>query len=251
LVFFMGQLIIIKSNFGTRFLVVMMVVLAVVAGVSDQVAAIDEGSTDSYIGKNLAVFDFIPDGPQVSEDLKFFSGWISQRLGEQLAEQQTVRIVERQKIMELLAELNLGSSQLTDPRTTLRLGRLLGADYLVFGSYLPIGGQILISAHLVNSASGVVVKAVDSDGKQEQITAIVDQLVVKLMAGIGLRVQAEEVRRTGSPVSQEISKYYLQGLRQERQGSVDAAIESFKEVLRRDRDNPWARKAIKRLLNAS
>lgn len=247
----MGQLFNrMRSKFRIGTFVALIAVLVVAAGVPGRSAASDAGLVNGYIGKNLAVFDFIPDGAQISEGFEFFSGWISQRLGEQLAGQQTVRVVERQKIAELLAELNLGSSRLTDQRTTLRLGRLLGADYLVFGSYLPIGEQILISAHLVNSASGVVIKAVDCDGNQEQLTVIVDQLAVKLMAGMGLRVQEEELRRTGSPVSREISRYYLQGLRYERQGAIEAAIESYKEVLQRDRDNLWARKAIKRLLDA-
>ena len=132
----MGQLFI-RSGSSVGIFVILLAVLAAVAGVPGRSAAADAGLANGYIGKNLAIFDFIPDGSQVSEDYEFFSGWISQRLGEQLAGQQTVRVVERRKIVELLAELNLGSSQLTDQRTTLRLGRLLGAPEAARSAAVP------------------------------------------------------------------------------------------------------------------
>lgn len=131
----------------------------------------------------VAVFDFSQDGPRGSPNFPNFSEWISLLLLEYFQKQGSIEIVERKKLAEVMAELNLGSSMIADLPTKLRLGRLLGADYFVFGSYLVAGDLFLISAYLVSIRSGLIVKAADIDGDKSQLETMVNRLAIKLLDG--------------------------------------------------------------------
>ena len=67
--------------------------------------------------------------------------------------------VERSRLLDVVQELNLGSSELSDHQTRLRLGRLVGARQMVFGAYQIIGATMRIDIRLVDVASGRILKA--------------------------------------------------------------------------------------------
>jgi len=69
------------------------------------------------------------------------------------------QVVERQRLLFLLEELHLGSGVLADESTRLRLGRLCGARWMVFGGYQTIGGQARVDLRLVEVETGKVLKA--------------------------------------------------------------------------------------------
>jgi tetratricopeptide (TPR) repeat protein len=69
------------------------------------------------------------------------SNVLTAQLTEYLNASGRVKVVERVLIERLLEELNLGSSELADPETTLKLGRILAAKLIGTGSlyYMPQG----------------------------------------------------------------------------------------------------------------
>jgi curli biogenesis system outer membrane secretion channel CsgG len=69
------------------------------------------------------------------------------------------RVVERQRLLALLEELHLGSTALVDESTRLRLGRICGARWMVFGGFQTIGGQVRMDLRLVEVETGKVLKA--------------------------------------------------------------------------------------------
>jgi curli biogenesis system outer membrane secretion channel CsgG len=69
-------------------------------------------------------------------------------------------IVERTRLVRVLEELHLGSSELADDETRLRVGRLLGARYMVFGGYQIVGSQLRLDLRLVEVETGKIRKAV-------------------------------------------------------------------------------------------
>jgi len=62
-----------------------------------------------------------------------------------------VRVVERVLLDRLLAELNLGSSDLTDPETKLKLGRVLAARLIGTGSLLHMPQGTLLNLRFIDS----------------------------------------------------------------------------------------------------
>lgn len=79
---------------------------------------------------------------------------------EILVETGDYEVVERQRLILALEELNLGTTAWVDESTRLKIGRMVGARLMVFGSYQVIAGQMRLDLRLVDVESGRILKAV-------------------------------------------------------------------------------------------
>jgi curli biogenesis system outer membrane secretion channel CsgG len=79
-------------------------------------------------------------------------------------------VVEREKLLSVLAELSLGASELADPDTQLRVGRLVGAQRMVFGGYQVLGQSMRIDLRLVEVETGRVLKAAQKTVESGDVT---------------------------------------------------------------------------------
>jgi len=70
-------------------------------------------------------------------------------------------VVERQRLLLALRELRLGTTELVDETTRLKLGKMLGARWMVFGGYQVIGDQMRLDLRLVEVETGRVRKAIE------------------------------------------------------------------------------------------
>jgi len=80
---------------------------------------------------------------------------------ETLKKSGAYQVVERQRLILALEELQLGSSSLVDEATRLRIGRIVGARFMVFGGYLVVGEMMRLDLRLVEVETGSVVKAAE------------------------------------------------------------------------------------------
>lgn len=71
----------------------------------------------------------------------------------------TYPLVERERLLAILQELNLGSSRLADEATGLRIGRLVGARLMLFGAYQVVASQMRLDLRLVEVETGRVFNA--------------------------------------------------------------------------------------------
>lgn len=87
-------------------------------------------------------------------------GIFANKIIETLKEKSGVTIVERDRLILALEELNLGTSSLVDENTRLKLGRLVGARLMVFGSYQIVTDMMRVDLRLVDVENGKIVKAI-------------------------------------------------------------------------------------------
>ena len=109
--------------------------------------------------------------------------------GSMIAAESSINIVERQVMDKLLSELKLGSSQLADPVTALRLGRILSANIIATGSLIHYKNQYHISLKLIDTEttaikSAIVLSGTDLDRLARETAA---QAVQKLQTAYLLR----------------------------------------------------------------
>lgn len=71
-----------------------------------------------------------------------------------------IRVVERERLVTILEELKLGSSELADETTRLKVGRIIGAAEMVFGGYMVVGNTMRIDLRRVDVSTGRVLKTV-------------------------------------------------------------------------------------------
>jgi hypothetical protein len=79
-------------------------------------------------------------------------------------------IVERERLLKVLDELNLGTSMLVDENSRLKLGRMVGAQLMVFGGYLVFAGQMRLDLRLVDVETGAVMKSAEKTVSSAELT---------------------------------------------------------------------------------
>lgn len=111
----------------------------------------------------VAILYFDYDGS--SEEMGFLRKGLTQMLVSDLAGVGEVDIVERVRLQDALEELELNRTNKIDQRSASRVGKLLGARYLVMGGYFDISGTLRMDARVVEVETGKVVASLGKHGK--------------------------------------------------------------------------------------
>ena len=103
-----------------------------------------------------------------------------------MAENTQISLVERTRLEEVLKEIKLSNSKGFDQSTAAKIGKLLGAEYLVFGSFFELGTKFRIDARMVHVETGRICATTGASGKADDFDEIerkiVDKLLLKLPA---------------------------------------------------------------------
>ena len=156
----------------------------------------------------VAVLYFDYDGPD--PELGMLRKGLAQMLISDLAASDAVTLVERERLQSLLEEQELAKSHKLDPATATKIGKLLGARYMVLGSYFALMGTLRADARLVEVETGRVVHSVGTQGKPETFLELEAQLSGALSKALAERVlgpgAAEPAHPEGGSVDPERSK---------------------------------------------
>lgn len=111
-----------------------------------------------------------------------------------------VQVIERTRLEEVLKELKLTRDKAFDKKTTQQLGKLLGVQYLVFGSYFDLFGKFRIDARIVKVETGEISVAAGLTGKQDEFDILEQRVVERLLT------QLLPAASTGNPDNTEQKK---------------------------------------------
>jgi len=95
---------------------------------------------------------------------------LTSQLSDQLKASGRVKVADRVLLDKLLEELNLGSSELANPETSLRLGRVLAARVMGTGTVLNLPEGTMLSMRLIDTETTAVAKVINmplSSGSNE------------------------------------------------------------------------------------
>jgi TolB-like protein len=109
---------------------------------------------------------------------------MAQMLIADLADLPTAAIVEREALQAVLTEQKLDRDLKMAPGTSARVGKLLGARYLVLGTLFSLQDRLAVTTKVVDVQTGVVVKGVSRDGKLDDFLAIEQGLASGLREAI-------------------------------------------------------------------
>ncbi len=128
---------------------------------------------------------------------------LATRIGELLNDTGRVNVVDRAVIEQLLSELNLGSSELADPNTTLKLGRLMAAKIIGTGSLIYLPDSTLLNLRLIDTETSAVVKTItrrmtanaDLEHEMYSINRTILKTIMEIypLQGYVVQTNAEEV----------------------------------------------------------
>lgn len=153
-----------------------------------------------------------------------------------LANVQSLRVVERVRLQAILDELQLGQSGAVDPASAPQVGRLLGAGRVVGGGYSVLGRRDLhVGAAIARTGSGTAGQ-VTSEGDLNDLFDVEKRLVFELIEALGVRLSPQEQEAIESVPTRNLQAFlaFSRGLEHEDAGRYGAAASSFQQAARLD-----------------
>ena len=207
--------------------------LALLAGAP---ALLAQDATDSRPG--IAVLPFENGGSygQDKENFEALQRGIPGMLISELAQNPAARVVDRAEIQKLLGEQDLGEAGRVDAATAAKIGKLVGAKYMIAGTFVDLYGRFRMDARIINVETSEILKVVRGDPKlekREDISPLLQSVAENLMKETKLPPLTEEQARAvkAKNVPTEALSYYSKALLYQDQGDKAKAVDYFKKAL--------------------
>lgn len=180
----------------------------------------------------IAVWDF--DSHEIARPNVPALGQLSRALSEvligQLLTYPGVQVVERVRMREILDEQKLGSSALADEDARLTLGRIAGAQHMVFGSLIRLGDIIRADIRLVSVQTSQVLASHEVSVQMDDLGMAMVEVARALASsdGNGKTTSDNDTKPIGNPATLML---FDQGLALMDRKDFVAAIDAFKILL--------------------
>ncbi len=199
----------------------------------------------------VAVFPFENGGSfgQDAEDFEALTIGLQQLLLTELSINSNLRLVDRSNINQILEEQNLGTSGRVDPQTAARIGRIVGARYVITGSFIDLYGDFTMTASIVDVETTEYIKAEKVHDDRENIYDMVVQLGDLVTRGADLPALPRQAMmdRQQREIPQEAVRLYTRAMLYEQRGNTERAIELYSQVTQDFPQYTEARQALQQL----
>ena len=151
-----------------------------------------------------------------------------------LAQQEHVKVVERQRLESLTAEQARSLKGLTGQKYALAAGKLLSADTVLVGRVFLVQGKMTLNVQALDIATERVAAAEELSGRPESLVEDAFQLARGLAKQMSLPLPAIDPSKVDqSPIA---SLHLAKGLSHYYAGNLDAAILQFMRAIDLDPD---------------
>ena len=175
------------------------------------------------------------------------SDWLTTELsaGEQL------RTIPAESVARMRIELSLPEVDSLGRDSLLRIGKNLGTDFVVVGSYAGLGkasgGQVRLDLRLQDARDGETIEAISETGTEAHLFDLVSQAGAHLRAKLGIeavtRKEAAEVA-VALPSHHDAARLYSEGLAHLRVFDALAARDSFEKAIAVEPDYALSHSAL-------
>ncbi len=184
-----------------------------------------------------------------SEDYDAFEVGLQQMLITELAINTDLRLVDRGRIQEVLGEIDLGASGKVDANTAARIGKIVGAKYMILGGFIDWYSDLRFDARIVEVETSEIMQAKFVRGKREDMFDMVVELADQITRGAELEPLSKSLmnERKDIKLSDEAVRLYTKGILYQDRGDTERAIELFSQVTREFPDYTAAQEALRQL----
>ncbi|MBX2820743.1 MAG: CsgG/HfaB family protein [Rhodothermaceae bacterium] len=205
--------------------------------------------------QTLAIVDFTNNSLDDRDRMDPLQGGFASLMVHQLSGATDLKVIERERIKWLLEELDLQKEPgRVDQSTAVRTGKLLGANVVMFGSYMKHRNEFRINARLVKVETGEIIMTEQVAGKEKDFFKLAEELSLKVASGINVSLQETQIGARTETSSLDAMLSYSEGLELLEEEDYDAAFKKFVEAY--DKDNNYKRalqkaESLKPLLTAA
>lgn len=198
---------------------------------------------------SLAILDFSNNSLVDKEKHASLSQGLAEIMITELSKVQSLRLVERQKINSLIQEMQLSQSGIISEDAGVQVGKLLGANFLVFGSFMiSFNNQIRVDIRIVEVETGVTIKAEGVTDKIDKLFDILKKLNEKITKDLNIKLTKQEKESlTETNSSLNVISYFSKGLEYEELNKKGDAKKIYMKILEKNPDFEPAKKRLKEL----
>ena len=224
--------------------------LALFAAVMTGVGILDAQTTDNRPGIAVLAFENGGSYGREREDYEALRRGIAGILIGELGQNPNVRLVERAEAQRILDEQSLGAAGRVDRETAARVGRMVGARYMITGTFIDLYGEFRLDARVIDVETGVILKSVSNDPKIREIKEL-----YRIIQSLASRIVTETKLPTLPPssgrppvrvVPTEALTLYSKALLYEDTGNKAKAIEFYEAALKAFPDFTEAKEGLRK-----
>jgi outer membrane protein assembly factor BamB/TolB-like protein len=184
--------------------------------------------------RRIAVLEF----QNVTQEkaLDWIGTGMKEELTSQLSQIPEFVVVERARLGDAIKELNFNRSQYVDPAAAQKMGKMLGAQSVVVGSYQKFEDTMRIHARLVDVETGEVKSPIRVDGSYKKFLDLESEVAKKLVAEMkGALSDSDRKQLETKPTSDlDAHRLFSDGVYFLRNDLVDDAVAQFDKALEVD-----------------
>jgi TolB-like protein len=183
----------------------------------------------------IAVLPFDNSGSygQDKENFDALEKGIAGMLISELAANPAARVVERERIEKLLAEQGLGASGKVTPETAAKVGKVVGARYVIAGTFIDFYGDFRLDARIINVETSEIVKVESDRMQRDHLFDIIRTVAARLMKDTNLPPLPRQAsdQRMSRQIPTEALTFYSKALLYTDRGQKDKALEMYQRAL--------------------
>ncbi|MGH9641919.1 MAG: protein kinase domain-containing protein, partial [Terriglobales bacterium] len=180
------------------------------------------------------------------------AAWLSTALPEMLTTElgagEKLRTITGDEVAQMKMSLALPDSDALSPQTLSQVGKTLGADLVVLGSYVDLpGGKLRVDLHLQDVSAGETLISVAQTGDESNLFDLVSQVGAQLREKCDagqLNAQDQAAVRAALPSTTEASRLYAEGLAKLRVNDAIAARDLLQKAVAAEPTHPLPHSAL-------
>ncbi len=163
---------------------------------------------------------------------------LAQMLITDLSVSKDMKIVERERLNDVLTEIELQKSPYMDQSSAVTLGKGLGAAYIVTGSYIVVGDTMRVDCRVVDVETAEIAIAAKAEGGENDWLSIERSLATQLLEALSGSLSLIQKKKIAAGSASNISALaaYSDGLDALDAGDAARAVNSLKKALAADPD---------------
>lgn len=147
--------------------------------------------------KTIAILDFDNNSLEDAEKLANLGKGLADILISDLGALTKLKVVERERIQFILDEIQrseatVSGQRLADPEFAVRVGKLLGAQSMLVGSYMKLNNKLRLDTRLVKTETSEIIKTESVEGKPDEVLALSKKLAIKISEDLEVALDKAE-----------------------------------------------------------
>ena len=149
------------------------------------------------------------------EDASWIGTALSETMTTELAMGEQIRTTSPDDVARMKRDLGLSMNEGVSLDALPRVGKRLGAELLVTGAYLAVGGKIRLDVRLLDTRSSETIASLSESGQEAELIDVVSRAGAALRRVLRVReISPDEARgvRASQPASAEAARAHADGL---------------------------------------